>query len=81
MLMPASFRKPAMRCSGIPGGSGAVAEYGRTDSPPSTIAQGIGLPVFFHALQCAAPSWCMCQCIAVVFLSMSCARYMPMLRD
>ncbi len=63
----------------MPGGSGAVAAYGSTLSPPSTMATGIAHPRFFQLRQWRAPSWCMCQCIAAWRLPKICTRYMPML--
>jgi len=54
--IPRPFRKPHMRSSLIPGGSGAVAPYTITLSPPKQIAIGMRSPSAFQLRQCAAPS-------------------------
>ena len=53
---PRPHKKPAMSSSLMPGGSGAVAAYGNSGAPPSTIATGIGFPARFQERQWAAPS-------------------------
>ena len=54
--IPRPLRNPAMSSSLMPGGSGAVAAYGITLSPPSAIAIGMRWPACFQLRQCAAPS-------------------------
>src|SRR5881394_130706 len=47
------------------------------ESPPRAIATGIVSPRCAIARQCAAPTLCRCQCIAISFLPRTCTRYIP----
>ena len=77
--MPRPCKKPHISSSLMPGGSGAVAPYGMTLSPPRQMAIGMRCPSFFQLRQCEAPSWCMCQCMASDVGPSNWLRYMPML--
>src|SRR6476620_9882985 len=61
-------------------GSGAVAEYAYTWSPPSATAIGIRLFSFLYSLKCLAETLCLCQCIPVSVGPNTCIRYIPTLR-
>ena len=47
---------------------------------PIPMHTGIFSPFSASSRQCAAPTLCRCQCMPVVFLLMTCTRYMPTLR-
>ena len=59
--MPPSLSIPAKSNSLTTGGSGQVAAYGSTLSPPRTMATGISRPSAAYMRWCLAPSWWMWQ--------------------